>query len=451
DQGSDPQRGHPLDRHHPRRSVPAAHVECRRRYRPRRARHRPDPLVHRFRHRRGTAAAVERGGRARGHRSAAIPHGLGRAGAHQYQLADAVQSAQRHRGNAGQIRDGRPAHAPGDGMLRLPARRQLFDASSLGRPCRATALRVARLPARGAHGRTPGGYRRGRRCQPRDRHALPRRASERRRFRRAQGPARCRRLIAPLLDTDTLMNARPQPTMLPFIDLAAQRRRLGSAIDTAVSRVLTHCQFIIGPEVRTFESELAAFAGSKHAVSCASGTDALVLGLRALGIGPGDAVICPSFTFCATAEVAVLVGATPVFVDVLPDTFNIDVAGIPGAIEAAKAAGLTPKAIIPVDLFGLPADHNAIAKAAETNGLFVIDDAAQGFGATYHNRRLGTFGQVTCTSFFPAKPLGCYGDGGAVLTDDDGIADTLRSLRVHGQGSDKYDNVRIGLASRLDT
>jgi dTDP-4-amino-4,6-dideoxygalactose transaminase len=247
------------------------------------------------------------------------------------------------------------------------------------------------------------------------------------------------------------MNARPQPTMLPFIDLAAQRRRLGSAIDTAVSRVLTHCQFIIGPEVRTFESELAAFAGSKHAVSCASGTDALVLGLRALGIGPGDAVICPSFTFCATAEVAVLVGATPVFVDVLPDTFNIDVAGIPGAIEAAKAAGLTPKAIIPVDLFGLPADHNAIAKVAETNGLFVIDDAAQGFGATYHNRRLGTFGDVTCTSFFPAKPLGCYGDGGAVLTDDDGIADTLRSLRVHGQGSDKYDNVRIGLASRLDT
>ncbi len=247
------------------------------------------------------------------------------------------------------------------------------------------------------------------------------------------------------------MNVRSQPPMLPFIDLAAQRRRLGSAIDTAVSRVLTHCQFIIGPEVRTFESELAAFAGSKHAVSCASGTDALVLGLRALGVGPGDAVICPSFTFCATAEVAVLVGATPVFVDVHPDTFNIDVNGIPGAIEAAKAAGLTPKAIIPVDLFGLPADHDAVAAAAKTHNLFIIDDAAQGFGATYKGRRLGTFGQVTCTSFFPAKPLGCYGDGGAALTDDDGIADTLRSLRVHGQGSDKYDNVRIGLASRLDT
>jgi dTDP-4-amino-4,6-dideoxygalactose transaminase len=247
------------------------------------------------------------------------------------------------------------------------------------------------------------------------------------------------------------MNVRTQVPMIPFIDLAAQRKRLGPAIDNAVARVLTHCQFIIGPEVGAFERELAAFAGSKHAVSCASGTDALVLGLRALGIGPGDAVICPSFTFCATAEVAVLVGATPVFVDVHPDTFNIDVTGIPGAIEAAKAAGLTPKAIIPVDLFGLPADHNAVAAIAETHGLFVLDDAAQGFGATYHNRRLGTFGNVTCTSFFPAKPLGCYGDGGAVLTDDDGLADLLRSLRVHGQGSDKYDNVRIGLASRLDT
>jgi len=247
------------------------------------------------------------------------------------------------------------------------------------------------------------------------------------------------------------MNVRTQAAMLPFIDLAAQRRRLGPAIDDAVARVLTHCQFIIGPEVRAFESELAAFAGARHAITCASGTDALVLALRALGIGPGDAVICPSFTFCATAEVAVLVGATPVFVDVHPDTFNIDVGGIPGAIEAAKAAGLTPKAMIPVDLFGLSADHDAIDAAAKTHGLFVIDDAAQGFGGTYKGRPLGTFGHMTCTSFFPAKPLGCYGDGGAVLTDDGTLADTLRSLRVHGQGSDKYDNVRIGLASRLDT
>ena len=247
------------------------------------------------------------------------------------------------------------------------------------------------------------------------------------------------------------MNVRTQAPVIPFIDLAAQRKRLGAAIDTAVARVLAHCQFIIGPEVRAFESELADFAGARHAVSCASGTDALVLALRALGIGPGDAVICPSFTFCATAEVAVLVGATPVFVDVHHDTFNIDIAGIPGAIDAAKAAGLTPKAIIPVDLFGLSADHDGIAAAAKAHGLFVIDDAAQGFGATYKGRRLGTFGDLTCTSFFPAKPLGCYGDGGAVLTDDDKVADLLRSIRVHGQGSDKYDNVRIGLASRLDT
>ncbi len=247
------------------------------------------------------------------------------------------------------------------------------------------------------------------------------------------------------------MNMRTQPATIPFIDLVAQRRRLGSAIDAAVSRVLTHCQFILGPEVRAFEQELAAFCGAKHVVSCASGTDALVLALRAFGIGPGDAVICPSFTFCATAEVAVLVGATPVFVDIDADTFNIDVKTIAGGIEIAKKAGLKPKAVIPVDLFGLPADHDAIAALAKAENLFVLDDAAQAFGAVYHGRRLGKLGHATATSFFPAKPLGCYGDGGAVMTDDDGLAETLRSLRMHGQGSDKYDNVRIGLASRLDT
>jgi dTDP-4-amino-4,6-dideoxygalactose transaminase len=239
--------------------------------------------------------------------------------------------------------------------------------------------------------------------------------------------------------------------MIPFIDVAAQRRRLGGAIDAAVTRVLDHCQFMLGPEVRTFEAELAKFSGAKHAVTCASGTDALVLALRARGIGPGDAVICPSFTFCATAEVAALVGATPVFVDVDAATFNIDASKIAGAIAAAKRSGLKPKAVIPVDLFGLSADHAAVAAAAETEGLFILDDAAQAFGATFNNRRLGTFGHATATSFFPAKPLGCYGDGGAVLTDDDAMADDLRSLRMHGQGSDRYDNVRIGLASRLDT
>jgi dTDP-4-amino-4,6-dideoxygalactose transaminase len=247
------------------------------------------------------------------------------------------------------------------------------------------------------------------------------------------------------------MNQRPNPPMIPFIDVAAQRRRLGGAIDAAIARVLGHCQFILGPEVRTFEAELATFCGARHAVTCASGTDALVLALRAMGIGPGDAVICPSFTFCATAEVAALVGATPVFVDVDAATFNIDANRIAGAIAAAKSAGLTPKAVIPVDLFGLAADHTAIATAAKAEGLFILDDAAQAFGATFNNRRLGTFGHATATSFFPAKPLGCYGDGGAVMTDDDAMADVLRSLRMHGQGSDRYDNVRIGLASRLDT
>ena len=247
------------------------------------------------------------------------------------------------------------------------------------------------------------------------------------------------------------MNQRPNPPMIPFIDVAAQRRRLGGAIDAAVARVLGHCQFVLGPEVRTFEAELAKFCGARHAVTCASGTDALVLALRARGIGPGDAVICPTFTFCATAEVAALVGAVPVFVDVDAATFNIDANRIAGAIAAAKSAGLTPKAIIPVDLFGLAADHAAVAAAAEAEGLFILDDAAQAFGATFNNRRLGTFGHATATSFFPAKPLGCYGDGGAVMTDDDEMAEMLRSLRMHGQGSDRYDNIRIGLASRLDT
>ena len=216
----------------------------------------------------------------------------------------------------------------------------------------------------------------------------------------------------------------------------------------ACSRIASSCS---GPEVAIFERELAEFCGARHAVTCASGTDALVLALRAQGIGPGDAVICPSFTFCATAEVVALVGATPVFVDVEADTFNIDAGGIGAAAAVARRNGLTPKAVIPVDLFGLPADHEAVAAAAKAENLFVLDDAAQAFGASIKGRKLGTFGDVTATSFFPAKPLGCYGDGGAVLTDDAAFADLLRSLRMHGQGSDRYDNVRIGLASRLDT
>jgi len=239
--------------------------------------------------------------------------------------------------------------------------------------------------------------------------------------------------------------------MIPFIDVAAQRRRLSGAIDSAIARVLGHCQFILGPEVRAFEAELAQFCGARHAVSCASGTDALQLALMAKGIGRGDAVFCPTFTFCATAEVVAMVGATPIFVDVEAESFNIDPKAFGAALATAKRLGLTPKAVIPVDLFGLPADHDAIAAVAKDANLFVLDDAAQAFGASYKGRKLGTFGHATATSFFPAKPLGCYGDGGAVLTDDGEMAEVMRSLRVHGYGTDKYDNVRIGMTSRLDT
>ena len=241
----------------------------------------------------------------------------------------------------------------------------------------------------------------------------------------------------------------PQP--IPFIDVGGHRRRLGNAIDEAVGKVLSHCQFLMGPEVIEFEKRLAAFCGAKHAVSCSSGTDALVMVLMAKGIGPGDAVFCPAFTFCATAEAAALLGATPVFVDVHADTFNMDVASLKKAITTAKANGLKPKAVIPVDLFGLPADHDAIADVAKSENLFILDDAAQGFGGLYKGRKIGTLGHATATSFFPAKPLGCYGDGGAILTDDDELLALLKSVRVHGSGADKYDNVRIGLTARLDT
>lgn len=245
------------------------------------------------------------------------------------------------------------------------------------------------------------------------------------------------------------MNLRPDP--VAFIDIGTQRRRLGSAIDEAVGRVLTHCQFVNGPEVTQLEAELAAFSGAEHVVACASGTDALLMVLMAKEVGPGDAVLVPSFTFCATGEVVALTGATPVFVDVDETTFNIDIASLKRGIATAKKAGLKPKAIIPVDLFGQSADHDAVAKVAAAEGLFVLDDAAQSFGATYKGKRLGTFGLATATSFFPAKPLGCFGDGGAIFTDDATHAEALRSVRVHGQGSEKYDNVRLGLTGRLDT
>src|SRR6201995_3126485 len=247
------------------------------------------------------------------------------------------------------------------------------------------------------------------------------------------------------------MNQHTPLEPVPFIDIGAQRRRLGTSIDEAVGRVLTHCQFVNGPEVTQLEKLLAEFSGAKHVVSCASGTDALLMVLMAKNIGPGDAVLCPSFTFCATGEAVALTGASPVFVDVDEATFNIDAASLRRGIAAAKQKGLKPKAVIPVDLFGQSADHDAIAEVAKAEGLFVLDDAAQGFGASYKGRKLGTLGHATATSFFPAKPLGCFGDGGAIFTDDADLADTLRSIRVHGQGSDKYDNVRLCLTGRLDT
>lgn len=242
-----------------------------------------------------------------------------------------------------------------------------------------------------------------------------------------------------------------QMAPIPFIDVAAQRARLGSRIDRAVGAVLESCRFINGPEVAILEEQLAAFAGAKHAVSCASGTDALAMILMSWGIGKGDAVFCPAFTFCATAEVAPWVGATPVFVDVKADTFNMDAESLERAVAVAKAAGLTPKVVIPVDLFGQAADYDAILPVAEAHGLKVLVDTAQGFGAAWRGTRTASIGDAAATSFFPAKPLGCYGDGGAVFTNDDALVPVLKSVREHGQGVDKYENVRIGMTARLDT
>jgi dTDP-4-amino-4,6-dideoxygalactose transaminase len=246
-------------------------------------------------------------------------------------------------------------------------------------------------------------------------------------------------------------HARVDEGPIPFIDVAAQRRRLGRAIDDAIARVLGHCQFIQGPEVRELEAELAAFCGAKHVIGCSSGTDALLLVLMAWQIGPGDAVICPSFTYHATAEMVVLLGATPIIVDVDAETFNIDPGSCERAVTTAKRHGLRPRAVIPVDLFGLPADHDALAAIAAAHGLKVLDDAAQAFGATYRGRKLGALATATATSFFPAKPLGCYGDGGAVFTDDDELAGRVKSLRVHGEGADRYEAARIGITGRLDS
>lgn len=239
---------------------------------------------------------------------------------------------------------------------------------------------------------------------------------------------------------------------ISMLDGAAQRRAIGQDLDERIARVIEHGQYILGPEVQELEAQLAVRAGVAHAVTCGNGTDALQLVLMAWGIGPGDAVFVPSFTFTATAEVVALLGATPIFCDVRADTFNLDPASLESAISRVRTAGeLVPRVVIPVDLFGLPADYPAIHRIAVEQGLWVLGDAAQSFGATLDGRPVGSLAEATATSFFPAKPLGCFGDGGAVFTDDDELASLLRSLRVHGKGTDKYDTVRVGINSRLDT
>lgn len=257
---------------------------------------------------------------------------------------------------------------------------------------------------------------------------------------------------------------------MDFIDLKTQQTRIKETLNSNIQNVLSHGSYIMGPEIKQLEAKLATYTGTKHAISCASGTDALLMALMAYGVKPGDAIFTTPFTFIATAEVISLLGATPVFVDIDPKTFNMDPAKLGLAIKALKANDssiyplprvdhqpstinhqLRPKGIISVDLFGLPADYDAIAPIAKEHGLFVVEDAAQSFGAKYKDKKSCSFGNIACTSFFPAKPLGCYGDGGMCFTNDDQLAEVMSSVRVHGKGNHKYDNVRIGINGRLDT
>ena len=238
---------------------------------------------------------------------------------------------------------------------------------------------------------------------------------------------------------------------MEFIDLKTQQAKIKSKIQNRFKSVLEHGKYIMGPEVHDLENQLAEYVGLKYCISCSSGTDALLIPLLAKGIGPGDAVITTPFTYIATAEVIALLGAEPIFIDIYEKTYNINPDNIEIGIEKANRKGLNAKVIIPVDLFGLPARYRKIYEVAKKHDLFILEDAAQGFGGSIRGRKAGSFGNVAATSFFPAKPLGCYGDGGAIFTDDDELADKMKSIRVHGSGSDKYDNVRLGINGRLDT
>lgn len=238
---------------------------------------------------------------------------------------------------------------------------------------------------------------------------------------------------------------------MEFVDLKAQQARIRNKLEARIGRVLDHGRYILGPEVRELEQQLARFVGVEHCLGVASGTDALLMGLMAAGVGSGDAVFTTPFTFVATVETIRLLGATPVFADIEERTFNIDPASLADAIEQTRRSELTPKAVVTVDLFGRSAGYAQIEPLCERHGLFLLEDAAQAFGASVDGRRAGSFGNIGATSFFPAKPLGCYGDGGAVFTDSAELAGVLDSIRVHGKGEDKYDNVRIGINGRLDT
>ena len=254
---------------------------------------------------------------------------------------------------------------------------------------------------------------------------------------------------------------------MQFVDLAAQQQRIRNKIEANIQTVLSHGKYVMGPEVQELEEQLSSYVSVKHAIACSSGTDALLLALMAYGVGQGDAVFTTPFTFIATAEVISLLGAVPVFVDIDSNTFNIDPESLDEAITALKSndpklyplpsnmhnepSALNPRGIISVDLFGLPADYDRINTIAEKHDLFVVEDAAQSFGAEYKTKKACSLTSIGCTSFFPAKPLGCYGDGGMVFTDDDNLADTVQSLRIHGGGSHKYENIRVGINGRLDT
>lgn len=251
---------------------------------------------------------------------------------------------------------------------------------------------------------------------------------------------------------------------MQFIDLTTQQKRIRKKIESNIRAVLSHGQYILGPEIKELEERLAEYVGVEHAVACSSGTDALLLALMAYDVGPGDAIFTPPFTFFATAEVISLLGATPVFVDIDPKTFNMDPEHLERALVALQdglgdyplpmgctESSLAAKGIIAVDLFGLPADYDAINTIAGKHGLFVIEDAAQAFGARYKGKRACSLADIACTSFFPAKPLGGYGDGGMCFVDDEPLAQAMRSFSLHGQGTHRYDNVRIGINGRMDS